>query len=83
MAEYVRFFSDHAKGELIDPEETPFGRLLAKNGLSKKDIAGLAKNPLLGRGAEATYAFNLTEEKDSDAAADLLAGASRKKAAAK
>ena len=83
MAEYVRFFSDHAKGELIDPEETPFGRLLAKLGLSKKDIAGLAKNPLLGRGADATYAFNLTEEKDSDAAADLLAGASRKKAAAK
>ena len=83
MAEYVRFFSDHAKGELIDPEETPFGRLLAKLGLGKKDIAGLAKNPLLGRGADATYAFNLTEEKDSDAAADLLAGASRKKAAAK
>ncbi len=83
MAEYVRFFSDHAKSELIDPEETPFGRLLAKLGLGKKDIAGLAKNPLLGRGAEATYAFNLTEEKDSDAAADLLAGASRKKAAAK
>jgi hypothetical protein len=83
MAEYVRFFSDHAKGELIDPEETPFGRLLAKHGLGKKDIAGLAKNPLLGRGADATYAFNLTEEKDSDAAADLLAGASRKKAAAK
>ena len=83
MAEYIRFFSDHAKGELIDPEETPFGRLLAKDGLSNKDIAGLAKNPLLGRGADATYAFNLTEEKDSDAAADLLAGASRKKAAAK
>jgi Nucleoside diphosphate kinase len=83
MAEYVRFFSDHANGQLIDPEETPFGRLLAKLGLSKKDIAGLAKNPLLGRGADATYAFNLTEEKDSDAAADLLAGASRKKAAAK
>jgi|JRHI01.1.fsa_nt_gi hypothetical protein len=83
MAEYIRFFSDHAKGELIDPEETPFGRLLAKHGLSNKEIAGLAKNPLLGRGADATYAFNLTEEKDSDAAADLLAGASRKKAAAK
>ena len=83
MAEYVRFFSDHAKGELIDPEETPFGHLLEKHGLGKKDIAGLAKNPLLGRGADATYAFNLTEEKNSDAAADLLAGASRKKAAAK
>jgi hypothetical protein len=83
MAEYIRFFSDHAKSELIDPEETPFGRVLAKLGLNKKDIAGLAKNPLLGRGADATYAFNLTEEKNSDAAADLLAGASRKKAAAK
>jgi hypothetical protein len=83
MVEYMRFFSDHAQGEIIEAEDTPFGRLLAKHGLGKKDIESLAKNPLLGKGADATYAFNLTEEKNSDEAAELLAGASRKKAAAK
>jgi len=83
MVEYIRFFSDHAHGELIEAEDTPFGRLLAKQGLGKKEIANLAKNPLLGRAADAVYAFNLTEEKNSDEAAELLAGASRKKAAVK
>ena len=83
MVEYMRFFSDHAQGDLIEAEETPFGRVLAKHGLGKKEIANLAKNPLLGRAADATYAFNLTEEKNSDEAAELLAGASRKKTAAK
>ena len=83
MVEYMRFFSDHAKGKQIEPDDTPFGHLLKKRDLGKKDIAALAKNPLLGRGAEATYAFNLTEEKNSETAAKLLAGASRKKVAAK
>jgi len=83
MAEYVRFFSDHAEAEPIEVEDTPFGRLLEKHGLAKKEIVNLAKNPLLGRSADAAYAFNLTEEKNSDVAAELLAGASRKKAAVK
>ncbi|HUJ37999.1 MAG TPA: hypothetical protein VLW88_10000 [Hyphomicrobium sp.] len=83
MVEYVRFFSDHAQAKPIEVNDTPFGRLLAKHGLGSKEIANLAKNPLLGRGAEAPYAFNLTEEKNSDEAAELLAGVTRKKAAVK
>jgi hypothetical protein len=73
MVEFGRFFSDHAKKKLIKLPDTPFGAALARHGIGKKEIAALAKNPLLGKGSEASYAFNLTEEKNSDAAADLLA----------
>lgn len=73
MLEYCRFFSDHAGKKLIKPSDTPFGALLARHGMSKKGIAALTKNPLLGGKGGAAYAFNLTEEKDSDQAADLLA----------
>ena len=75
MAEYCRFFSDHAKKEFIKATQTPFGKLLLRHGLSEKEIAKLVKNPLLGKAADANYAFNLTEEKDSEAAAKLLASA--------
>ena len=73
MVEYSRFFSDHAKKKLIKLSDTPFGELLARRGIGKKEIAALAKNPLLGKEKGAAYAFNLTEEKNSDVAADLLA----------
>jgi hypothetical protein len=72
MVEYSRFFSDHAKKKVIKLSDTPFGEQLARHGIGKKEIAALAKNPLLGKESGATYAFNLTEEKNSDAAADLL-----------
>jgi len=73
MVEFSRFFSDHAARKLIKLADTPFGELLARHGLSKKEIAALAKNPLLGKAGDGAYAFNLTEEKNADAAADLLA----------
>ncbi len=73
MVEYGRFFSDHAKKKLIKLSDTPFGALLARRGISKKEIGVLAKNPLLGKESGGAYAFNLTEEKNSDVAADLLA----------
>jgi nucleoside diphosphate kinase len=73
MVEYSRFFSDHSGKNLIKLSETPFGRLLVRRGLNQKDIAALAKNPLLDKASGGTYAFNLTEDKNSDAAADLLA----------
>jgi len=75
MVEYCRFFSDYAKNAVLRAVETPFGRVLLGQRLSEKGVARLMKNPLLGKGADATYAFNLTEEMDSDAAAVLLAGA--------
>ncbi|HEX9882157.1 MAG TPA: hypothetical protein VGA65_06580 [Hyphomicrobium sp.] len=73
MAEYGRFFSDHAKKKLIKLSDTPFGELLQRRGIGKKEIAALATNPFLGRETGGNYAFNLTEEKNSDTAADLLA----------
>jgi len=79
MVEYSRFFSDHAKDQLIKLAATPFGHLLAHDGLEEKEIVSLARNPLLGKTADATYAFNLTEEKNSDVAAELLAQPSLRK----
>jgi nucleoside diphosphate kinase len=73
MVEFSRFFSDRAKKKLIKLSDTPFGERLARRGIGKKEIAALAKNPFLGTETGGTYAFNLTEEKNSDAAADLLA----------
>lgn len=73
MVEYSRFFSDHAKNQPIKLATTPFGYLLADDGLQEKEIVSLAKNPLLGKAADAVYAFNLTEEKNSQVAAQLLA----------
>lgn len=73
MVEFGRFFSDHAKKKAIKLSDTPFGALLERRGIGKKEIAALAKNPFLGTGGGGNYAFNLTEEKNSDAAADLLA----------
>jgi len=73
MVEYCRFFSDHANKAGIKVGETPFGHALGRHGLSETEIVKLAKNPLLGKGGDATYAFSLTEEKNSDAAAELLA----------
>lgn len=78
MLEFCRFFSDHANKKLISPGDTPFGRLLQKEGVRKKDIAVLAKNPILGGGADAAAsAFNQTEDKNSEAAAELLVTAMR------
>jgi nucleoside diphosphate kinase len=79
MLEYCRFFSDHADKKAIKLTDTPFGQTLARRGVNKKDIAALAKNPLLGK--EGAYAFNLTEEKNADAAAGLLADMVSKAAA--
>jgi hypothetical protein len=72
MAEYARFFSDHANKVTIRLSETPFGRLLSSRGINDKGIEKLSKNPLLGKAGKADYAFNLTEEKDADESADLL-----------
>jgi nucleoside diphosphate kinase len=72
MVEYCRFFSDHAKKKLIKLTDTPFGALLARRGIGKKEIAALAKNPFLGKESDGNYAFNLTEEQNAEAAADLL-----------
>lgn len=80
MLEYCRFFSDHAGKKLIQAGDTPFGQLLQQHGLRRKDIAALAKNPLLGEGADAAYVFNQTEDKNADAAAELLANAVRRAA---
>jgi hypothetical protein len=77
MLEFCRFFSDHAGKSLIRASATPFGQMLQQRGLRQKDIAALAKNPLLGEGSAAAYVFNQTEEKNSDLAADLLAAALR------
>lgn len=71
MIEFSRFFSEHAERKPIKLADTPFGRLLARHGL-KKEIAALAKNPLLGKQGGGAYAFNLTEEKNAEDAADLL-----------
>lgn len=79
MLEFCRFFSNHAEKKSIRLADTPFGETLASHGISKKDIAALAKNPLLGK--EGAYAFNLTEEKNADVAAALLADMVNKAAA--
>ena len=50
MLEYCRFFSDHGGKTLIRMSATPFGQMLQERGLKQKDIAALAKNPLLGEG---------------------------------
>jgi hypothetical protein len=76
MLEFCRFFSNHGGKTLIRTGDTPFGQMLQARGLKAKDIAALAKNPLLGEG----YVFNQTEEKNSDLAADLLAAALKKAA---
>ena len=73
MLEFSRFFSDHQEKKLIKLADTPFGGELARYGLGKKEIAALAKNPVIGKAGAGNYAFNLTEEKNSDAAAGLLA----------
>jgi nucleoside diphosphate kinase len=73
MLEFSRFFSDHEDKKLIKLADTPFGEQLARRGLGKKEIAALAKNPVIGKPGASNYAFNLTEEKNSDAAAGLLA----------
>jgi hypothetical protein len=73
MVEYCRFFSDYANKASIRASETPFGRLLARHGVRDAAIARLATNPLLGKESAGNYAFNLTEEKDSETAAALLA----------
>jgi hypothetical protein len=80
MLEFCRFFSDHAGKDLLRASATPFGQMLQERGLKQKDIAALAKNPLLGEGSAAAYVFNQTEEKNSDVAADLLADAMRRAA---
>lgn len=81
MLEYCRFFSDHADKKAIKLADTPFGRSLTERGVGKKEIAALAKNPLLGKEGGGVYAFNVTEEKNSNSAADMLAGMVNKKAA--
>ncbi len=73
MVEYARFFADHAKKKPVKLADTPFGALLIRRGIGRKEIAALAKNPFLGPEMAGNYAFNLTEEKNSDASADLLA----------
>ncbi len=80
MLEFCRFFSNHAGKTLLRASDTPFGQMLQERGLKAKDIAALAKNPLLGEGSAAAYVFNQTEEKNSDLAADLLAAALRRAA---
>ena len=81
MVEFCRFFSDHAKKQHMSPTETPFGHLLSKHGMSDKEVVALADNPILGGAGEGTYAFNLTEEKNAEAAAELLAKLTKKEAA--
>jgi hypothetical protein len=73
MLEYARFFADHARKKPITLADTPFGQLLARRGIGGTEIARLAENPLLGQEEGGAYAFNLTEEKNADTAADLLA----------
>ena len=73
MVEYSRFFSDHAKKQPVKLSDTPFGAMLLRRGIGRKELANLAKNPFLGPESGGNYAFNLTEETNSDTAADLLA----------
>jgi nucleoside diphosphate kinase len=73
MVEFCRFFSDHAKKKPIKLADTPFGALLIRRGVSKKEIDAQAQNPLLGNESGGKYAFDLTEEKNAEVAADLLA----------
>ena len=73
MLEYCRFFSDHAQKKAIKLVDTAFGKALMEQGIGKKEIAALAKNPLLGKEGGGAYAFNLTEEKNTNAAVNLLA----------
>ena len=80
MLEYCRFFSDHGGEAVVRPSATPFGQLLRNHGLRQKEIAALAKNPLVGEGKTADYVFNRTEEKNADVAAELLAKAVREAA---
>lgn len=80
MLEYCRFFSDHGGEAVVRPSATPFGQLLRNHGLRQKEIAALAKNPLVGEGKTADYVFNRTEEKNAGVAAELLAKAVREAA---
>lgn len=72
MIEFSRFFSDHAKKKTLKLIDTPFGQALAKHGLDSEAIDELADNPFMQSGGQTDYAFNLTEELDSDSAVRVL-----------
>jgi nucleoside diphosphate kinase len=81
MLEFSRFFSDHAEKTHIKLADTPFGQQLLRDGIGKREIAALGKNPQLSTSGGSDYAFNLTEEMNADAAAELFSGTVGKKAA--
>ena len=68
MVELQRFFSRHDEGTPLPLEDTNFGKLLLQRNLTSDQLAALTQNPTI----HGEPAFDLTEELDASAAADLL-----------
>ena len=77
MVELQRFCSEPEKGSQLDLRETCFGHLLLSKGLPQNLLAELAKNPTLEIDGRSISAFDLTEEMDSDPAAEKLIALAR------
>jgi len=77
MVELQRFCSEPEKGSQLDLRETCFGRLLLSKGLPQNLLTELAKNPTLEIDGRSISAFDLTEEMDSDPAAEKLIALAR------
>jgi nucleoside diphosphate kinase len=74
MVELARFFTDHEAGTPVTYDKTNFGAALMGKNLSIERVNSLAGNPDFEEGGKKVSAFDLTEEKDAAASADLLAG---------
>ncbi len=72
MIEVQNFFSEYEKGIKLSFQETCFGRLILSKGLHHKSLTELATNPSFKEGERAVSSFDLTEEIDSEAAAEKL-----------
>jgi len=73
MVELQRFFTDHEKNVAVHSAHLSFGRLLKAKGLHPEQIRKLASNVNVSYEGKTVSAFDLTEEKDSEVAARILA----------
>jgi Nucleoside diphosphate kinase len=70
--EVRNFFSEYEKGIKLSFQETCFGRLILSKGLHQKSLTELMTNPTFKVCERVVSSFDLTEEIDSEAAAEKL-----------
>jgi hypothetical protein len=76
MVELRRFFADPDAGTSLALADTAFGQALLAKGISADQLSALAENPDFDHEGSSESAFDLSEEMDASAAADLLHGCS-------